>query len=184
MISTGGLSPPASNVPEQRGGRWIAALTLTVSFGLAATLAARPRPVLLWNASSSSPVGLYAIGSAGDLVPGDIAIAWPPQAARRLAAERHYLPAQVPLVKAVAATSGARVCAHGNRILIDARAVAVRRSRDRRGRALPSWSGCRRLRPGDLFLLAANRPDAFDGRYFGVTRGVDVIGKGWLLWAG
>ena len=165
-------------------GRWpigfVAAGALCAA--LAATLLLKPGPLLLWNASASSPLGLYWIRSPDGLGVGDIAIAWPPLAARRLAARRHYLPDGVPLVKNVAAASGAFVCARGPIVFINGRRAAVRRSRDRAGRLLPWWSGCRTLGKGDLLLLAPEVPEAFDGRYFGITSASEVIGKGTLLW--
>jgi type IV secretory pathway protease TraF len=48
-----------------------------------------------------------------------MALAWAPVAARRLAALRHYLPYDVPLVKNVSAVAGARVCANGDVVLVD-----------------------------------------------------------------
>lgn len=175
--------PPPTGVSRAALARAVLVATAAaVTVPLVGTLICRPAPALLWNASPSSPVGLYAVGSPSRLKAGDTAIAWPPNAARRLAAERHYLPAGVPLVKRVAATAGARVCARGRRIFVDGRATAVRRSRDGAGRRLPWWSGCRHLRKGDLFLLAPDVPEAFDGRYFGVTREKEVIGAGRLLW--
>jgi type IV secretory pathway protease TraF len=48
---------------------------------------------------------------------------------------------------------------------------------------MPWWSGCRRLERGELFLLSPAGPLAFDGRYFGVTRPLELIGKAHLLWA-
>lgn len=149
---------------------------------LAGTLLWRPAPVLLWNASPSSPVGLYWVRHSLEPGIGDAAIAWPPPSARRLAARRQYLPAGVPLVKNVAAVSGSRVCAKGAAVFVNGRPAAVRRSRDRTGRGLPWWSGCRTLGKGELFLLAPRVPEAFDGRYFGITRASEVIGKGTLLW--
>jgi conjugative transfer signal peptidase TraF len=149
---------------------------------LAATLLWKPAPVLHWNASPSSPLGLYWVRSAGALHAGDKVIAWPPRPARRLAARRHYLPAGVPLVKNVAAVSGARVCAAGPTILVNGQPTAIRRSRDRAGRPLPWWSGCRTLRRGELLLLSPGVREAFDGRYFGITRASEVIGEGDLLW--
>ena len=38
-------------------------------------------------------------------------------------------------------------------------------------------------RPGDLFLLSPAVIQAFDGRYFGVTRRAELIGGAKLLWA-
>src|SRR3954453_18900316 len=89
------------------------------------TIFCNPRPMLLWTASPSSTIGLYAVGAARGARAGDIIVAWPPPAARRMAAERGYLPLNVPLVKPVAAVAGDRVCAKGRRILVNNRAIAV-----------------------------------------------------------
>ncbi|HET7605769.1 MAG TPA: S26 family signal peptidase [Sphingomicrobium sp.] len=167
---------------RSRGRPSIAAAGGLGVLALGATLAWRPAPALVWNASPSSPIGLYAVASPARLRTGETAIAWPPHEARRLAARRHYLPAGVPLVKAVAATAGARVCARGRTIFVNGRAAAVRLARDRAGRVLPWWSGCRILRRGELFLLAPGVAEAFDGRYFGVTRSSQVVGAAKLLW--
>ena len=35
---------------------------------------------------------------------------------------------------------------------------------------------------GGAVLLLNPAPDSFDGRYFGVTQGRDIIGKARLLW--
>jgi conjugative transfer signal peptidase TraF len=141
-----------------------------------------PRPLFVWNASASSPTGLYLLGPARHVSRGDMVVAWAPPAARRLAAERDYLPSGVPLVKKVAATAGSLACAKGAVVLVDGRRAALRRALDPSGRPLPWWSGCTRLGPGDLLLLSPGVPDAFDGRYFGVTRAADVIGEARLLW--
>jgi type IV secretory pathway protease TraF len=63
--------------------------------------------------------------------------------------------------------------------------IAVRRlTNDPYGRPLPWWHGCRRLARGELFLLTTANPVAFDGRYFGVTRGDLVVGRARLVWPG
>lgn len=140
------------------------------------------RPRFVWNASASAPVGLYLVRSTAAPGHGDMVIAWTPEPARTFAARRHYLPANVPLVKRVAAAAGALVCAHGDRILIDGREAARRRRVDGRGRPMPVWLGCRRLGPGELFLLM-DRPDSFDGRYFGTTPASHLVGRARLIWA-
>ncbi|MGE5564457.1 MAG: S26 family signal peptidase [Bacillota bacterium] len=146
------------------------------------TLLWRPHPVLVWNASASSPVGLYAVVRTRELRVGDMAVAWAPDGARRLAAARRYLPLDVPLVKRVSAAAGARVCGAGSSVLINGRLAARRRVRDRLGRPMPWWPGCRILRPGEFFLLSPRTPDAFDGRYFGITSSNQIVGKASLLW--
>jgi conjugative transfer signal peptidase TraF len=141
-----------------------------------------PRPLLVWNASASAPVGLYAVTRADRVRAGDMVIAWAPEPARSLAAERRYLPSNVPLVKRIAAGAGDRVCAIGEAIAVNGRHVAARRSIDGRGRTLPWWTGCRDLAKGEYFMLM-NDPGSFDGRYFGVTRAEDLVGGAVLLWA-
>ena len=49
--------------------------------------------------------------------------------------------------------------------------------RDRRGRPLPVWQGCRRIAYGDIFLMNPDVHDSLDGRYFGPIPTRDVIGK-------
>ena len=154
-----------------------------VATALVATLLWPPRPLLVWNASASSPLGLYRVGSPRGVAPGEMVVAWPPPDARRLGSVRHYLPANVPLVKRVAAVAGDRVCAIGESILVNGRVETRRRPSDGVGRPLPWWIGCEDLRDGDLFLLTPNVPDSFDGRYFGITRATDVVGSARLIWA-
>lgn len=156
----------------------IGALVLAV----AATTLLPPRPLLVWNASASAPVGLYTVGPASDLSTGDMVIARAPDAMRGLAARRHYLPANVPLVKRVAAEPGDTVCARQRDIFVNGTRVAERLTHDGAGRRMPWWEGCVTLRRGALLLLMAGSPASFDGRYFGPTARGDIIGKARLLW--
>ncbi|HEU4961960.1 MAG TPA: S26 family signal peptidase [Sphingomonas sp.] len=149
------------------------ALALTISFP--------PAPRLVWNASASAPIGLYAVSPGEVARRGDMVIARLAEPWRALAARRRYLPANVPLVKRAIAVAGDEVCALGRHIFVDGRWLADRKSADARGRPMPMWRGCVRLRGRQLFLLM-DHPDSFDGRYFGVTQGSDVVGKAVLLW--
>lgn len=156
------------------------------AFGIAclgATIAAPPPPRLVWNASASAPIGLYGVTPGAPLKRGDMVIAWAPAGPRALAAQRHYLPGNVPLVKRVAAVPGERICAIGSGIFVGGRLVAERRTRDAAGRPLPWWRGCVTLKDGALLLLM-DAPASFDGRYFGPTSAPDVVGKATPLWVG
>lgn len=156
---------------------------LTVGIvALGTTIALPPRPRLVWNASASAPIGLYAVSPGARLAHGDMVIAWPPAAARVLAARRRYLPANVPLVKRVVAVAGDTICAAGRVVAIDGRPAALRRDRDVMGRVLPAWQGCVRLGPDMVFLLMGETPNSFDGRYFGPTLARDIVGKATPLW--
>ncbi|HEY0622765.1 S26 family signal peptidase [Sphingomonas sp.] len=140
-----------------------------------------PSPRLVWNASASATVGLYWVWPGDRAKRGEMMIARVPERWRALAAERHYLPANVPLVKRVAAARGALVCASGARILIDGKLAATRLGHDRAGRPLPWWQGCRRLAEGE-YLLLMDAPGSFDGRYFGISRAHDLVGRARLIW--
>lgn len=159
------------------------ALAFTL-FGLGliglATLA-RQAPWLVWNASASAPIGLYRVLS-GKPVRGDLVLVRTPSSVRQLAAERGYLPRNVPLVKRIAAQRGDIVCAAGDVIFVNGRAVAQRLARDRLGRPLPGWTGCQTLDPDNVFLLMKNVAGSFDGRYFGPVRRAAIIGRLAPLW--
>ena len=49
-------------------------------------------------------------------------------------------------------------------------------------RPLPSLQLCRRLQPGELFLLSATNPASFDSRYFGPVSAFAVIGVAHPIW--
>ncbi|WP_374414949.1 S26 family signal peptidase [Novosphingobium colocasiae] len=149
---------------------------------LGLTIARPPLPRLVWNASASAPIGLYAVSPGTAPERGDMVIAWPPASARQLAAHRRYLPANVPLVKRVVAVAGDTICGVDRTVTVDGRPVALRRTADAAGRPLPAWQGCIRLAPGMVFLLMTEIPDSFDGRYFGPTAARDVIGRATPLW--
>ncbi len=148
---------------------------------LGATIAVPPLPRFIWNASASAPIGLYRVTPEARLRRGDMVIAWAPAGPRALAAQRHYLPGNVPLVKRVAALPGDRICAIGSGILVGGQRVAERRARDAAGRAMPWWHGCMTLQGGRMLLLM-DASASFDGRYFGPTLPRDVIGKATPLW--
>ena len=156
------------------------------ALGIAAlglTIAAPPTPRLVWNVSASAPRGLYVVSPGAPVAAGDMVVARTPDPWRSLAARRHYLPANVPLVKRVVAARGDLVCARGAEVSINGAPAVTRRLRDAKGRILPWWEGCVRLGSGDAFLLMANEGASFDGRYFGVTRARNILGKAHLLWA-
>ena len=142
-----------------------------------------PSPRLVWNASASVPTGLYSVSPVRPIEHGDIVVVRLPDPVARLAAERHYLPQDVPLIKPVGALPGDQVCAIGSTITIDGDSVATRRMRDRTGRPLPWWTGCERLRNGRLFLLSPV-PDSFDSRYFGPVDASTIVGRARPLWIG
>lgn len=141
------------------------------------------RPTLVWNVTGSAPVGLYRVlPLAPVLHVGELVLVRPAPADARLYAERGYLPAGVPLLKRIAATTGQTVCEQNGRVSIDGRYLASALPVDVRGRPLAAWSGCRRLRADEIFVLMADVPTSLDGRYFGPTATMSLIGCAQPLW--
>lgn len=169
-------------MPRSASGLLAVLAMLGLILGLAATLLVPPRPILLWNASDSMPLGLYRVRQADHVRAGSMVVAWAPPAARRIADRRGYLPERVPLLKRIAAARDDRICARRRAVLVNGRMLAIRLPRDGFGRPLPRWRGCRRLRDGE-FLLLSDDARGFDGRYFGVTRRTELVGEARLLWA-
>ena len=141
----------------------------------------RPAPRLLFNTTASAPLGFYLL-TPGRFAKGQLAAVAPPQNLANWMARRGYLPANVPLLKEVAAVDGQRICGRGDVLAIDGSPVARILPRDRQGRALPAYQGCRRLNPDEVFLLNRHAPNSLDGRYFGPVPARQVIGGAHPLW--
>jgi conjugative transfer signal peptidase TraF len=134
-----------------------------------------PHPRFIWNASASEPIGLYRVTPGKQPKRGDLVVIQPPARLAQFLADRNYLPVGVPLLKQVSADPGARVCRRGDVVTVDGVRKAVAQHRDRLGRALPTWQGCRIVRRGELFLLAG-ASDSMDSRYFGPIPASGLLG--------
>ena len=134
-------------------------------------------PRLIWNASASTPVGFYTIGDAGGLDVTDLVAVDAPEPLATFLSDGGYLPRGVPLLKRVAALPGQRVCRTGLALTVDGVPMGDALDRDRRGRPLPVWQGCRLVAAGELFLMNWQVRDSLDGRYFGPLPAASVIGR-------
>lgn len=144
-------------------------------------LAARRPMLALINESPSLPEGLYLRDPYGRPDRGAI-VAVPQPAAVRSYLARRGMPADVRLIKRVAATDGDAVCSDGRWLVAPFRIVPVL-ARDRVGRRLPAWRGCRRLAPDERLLLG-DTPDSLDSRYFGpvTTSRIEGVYRETLTW--
>ena len=158
------------------------ALAIFAVCAIASTLAGGREPLLVWNASASAPIGLYAVHPAGPLAIADLIVARPPKPLAQWLAARGYLPEGALLIKRVAALPGQNVCRADLTISVDGDAVAEANARDHAGRDLPNWSRCFTLGPGDVFLLNWDHPDSLDGRYFGALPVDAVVGRAQPIW--
>ena len=73
-------------------------------------------PRLIWNASASTPIGLYAVRPPGALRDTELVAVMPPEPVASFLADGGYLPRGVPLMKRVLALPGQSVGRHGLRI--------------------------------------------------------------------
>jgi conjugative transfer signal peptidase TraF len=172
--------PPMRN-PQQRRVPFLAASLLAV-LGLGLPILTKPVPRLVYNASASAPLGFYRLVAADRLDRGDLVLAHLPESAARLAADRHYLPLSVPVLKRIAGLAGDLVCADSGIVVVNDHVAAGTLLIDREGRPLPAWTGCRTLTHDEVFLLMADVPASFDGRYFGPVPVASVIGRLVPLW--
>ncbi len=99
----------------------------------------QPVPKLIWNASASVPIGLYAVQPAGALRTDELLVVTPPEPLATFLDERRYLPKGIPLLKHIAALPGQTVCRTGDTISIDGITVGAALDQDHLGRSLPVW---------------------------------------------
>ena len=138
--------------------------------------------LLLWNASASVPVGLYALRPADNPEIADLVVVVPPAPLAAYLSERGYLAPGVPLLKRVAALPGQTVCRSAMTISVDGALLGHARERDGSSRVLPAWQGCRVLSDAAVFLMNWQAADSFDGRYVGPLPRSSIIARAVPLW--
>lgn len=149
---------------------------------LAFTAVAQPPPRLIWNASASVPIGLYAISPPRPPAPMDLVVVEPPAPLADFLSDGGYLAHGVPLLKHVAGLPGQRVCRIGRTIMVDTAIIGEALLEDRRGRPLPVWSGCLTLSRDQVFLLNPGNSASLDGRYFGPLPTSSIVGRARPVW--
>ena len=139
---------------------------------------------LIWNASASVPVGLYAVQPPDGIKIADLAVVVAPEPVARFLEDRGYIPRGVPLMKRVLAFSGQRVCRKNLLITVDGVTMGTARKHDRSGRDLPVWQGCRTIARDEVFLMNRRSTGSLDGRYFGPLPASSIVGRATPLWTG
>jgi conjugative transfer signal peptidase TraF len=156
--------------------------TYVAALGATASAFLHPLPRLIWNASASVPIGLYAVHATGKLDVTELVVVRPPEDLARYLAERRYLPEGVPMLKRVLALPGQTVCRSDRTITVDGIAMGDALERDTRGRPLPVWQGCQRIPENRVFLMNWQSADSFDGRYFGLLSRATILGRADPVW--
>jgi conjugative transfer signal peptidase TraF len=158
------------------------AMASIAMLGIGSPALLHPAPRLIWNASASVPIGLYAVHPAGALQVGELVIVTPPEQLADFLDNRHYLPKGVPLLKRILALPGQVVCRTGRAITVDGDVMGEAFDRDHLGRPLPVWQGCHRVADGEAFLMNRQPSDSLDGRYFGALPAATIVGRAEPLW--
>ncbi|MDJ0448807.1 S26 family signal peptidase [Methylocystis sp. JR02] len=141
-----------------------------------------PAPRLIWNATASTPTGLYVLRPVRQLRSLELIVLHPPERIESYLADGGFLPKGVLLLKHVMALPGQTVCRAGDVVTIDHVEVGAAQSRDHLARPLPRWNGCRTLQPGEVFLMNPTMPDSLDSRYFGPLPVASILARAVPLW--
>ena len=135
-----------------------------------------PKPRLIYNPSESAPIGWYTLDVNGPIEAGAFVAAYAPPQARKLADERRYLPANLPLLKTVWAVGGTEICVKDRVVRVPNRPDITALEQDGLGRVLPELSGCFVLKPDEVFLISSDVQTSFDSRYFGPVKLENILG--------
>lgn len=135
---------------------------------------------LVYNGSASSRIGFYWIDDE-PVGLGEFVLMSASENVRKLIETRHYLPANVPLIKRIVGVGSDEICRYGRNVLVNGIGMGIAKSEDSFGLPLPVWQGCRILADDQIFVLNFH-PDSFDGRYFGPVDRSLVIGR--AVWLG
>lgn len=163
---------PLAQRGQHRRCTWLFLTVTGATLGLSALH--QQKPVLVWNFTTSVPVGLYRIEPATP-AKGDILAIAPEGAMREILNTHAGLPAERLLLKQLAAVSGDTVCRNQATITINGVTAATAKLYSPAGRVLPAWSGCRTLGGGEALVLGPH-PSSFDSRYFGPIQDKQIVG--------
>jgi conjugative transfer signal peptidase TraF len=153
-------------------------LTLLVS----QALSTKTRTCYYINLSHSVPLGLYQVIPPDNLKTGDLVVFEPPQGARFLIHQRHWLPNGWPLIKYVGAGEGDTYAIQGDSFTINDKYMGPVYERDSQGKALPYIGGRYRVERNTFLPISTHINDSFDGRYFGSVPLSSIKGKLSPIW--
>lgn len=156
--------------------RWLGAGAVIALALTLITIRSLDAPLFLYPSSASLPAGLY-MRSFEPVQRGAI-VAFPTPIVAR-----HYQEsddAEVPsgslFIKPVAAGPGDRVCVDPMEGLeINGIWMAPVAKSDSRGRLLPIWHSCRRLRDREFFMFSNTVSSSFDSRYYGIVQAQHIL---------
>ena len=137
---------------------------------------------LLINTTRSEPYGLYRLQLHRFYSRGTLVVFPVPAAFESLVTERGWLGKGVPLLKAIGAVSGDRVCVFDDVVTVNGMTIGPVFRQDSNGRPLPSIRGCEVVAEGHFWPLSGYTPNSFDGRYMGAQPLSAILGEAIPVW--
>ena len=131
-------------------------------------------PVLLINKTDSLPHGIYFIELRSPHL-GEIAAFRPPNAVKKIYANRPWFNAAAIFLKPINVKSGTRLCWRRQKLTIGRQRIKLSQS-DSAGEALMHPLGCITLQSSEVFPLSFRTARSFDARYFGPIPVRSIIG--------
>jgi conjugative transfer signal peptidase TraF len=153
-----------------------------LAFFVSLTLSAKTGTCYYINLSHSVPLGLYQVIPPDNLKTGDLVVFEPPQGARFLIHQRHWLPNGWPLIKYVGALAGDSYSVIEGSFFINSKYVGSVYERDSQGKALPSRGGRFIVERNTFLPVSTHINNSFDGRYFGSVPLSSIKGKLSPIW--
>ena len=117
--------------------------TYFAMLGIGALAFFHPAPRLIWNATASTPTGLYALRPLGSLHALELVVVRPPEPIASYLADGGFLPKGVPLLKHVMALPGQIVCRAGDIVTVDQVEVGVAQAASRAQRRADPFESLR-----------------------------------------
>ena len=151
---------------------WLLALTLSLTALqlLLLTGSLRLPTLLYYNGSASEPTGWYLVVPwLRPLRHGDKVLLRVPPDMEAYAFGRGWMRSDEPMLKTVYGLPGDRFSIDAREIRVNGAAVGEIRASDSQGLPLPALRGDFAVPPEHILPLALNRPNSFDGRYFGAV---------------
>ena len=137
---------------------------------------------LIVNLTPSEPRGVYRIEKRSAYTRGSIVVFPVPETFAELVTSRGWLGPDVPLIKAIGAVPGDRVCVSDDRVEVNESIVGPVYAADSEGRALPTIRGCQMVGEAEFWPLSSYAAKSFDGRYMGPVRTTAIVGEAIPVW--
>lgn len=124
--------------------------------------------IFIINTSYSLPVGIYLISNDKNYTKGDIVVIDPPTEIKNFMVNRGYLKNNNYLLKKIYGMQGDIYTTKDNLSYINDKYIGTIYKVDSSNRPLPQFTGKHIIPAGYFLPIADNRPNSYDGRYFGL----------------